>query len=64
MYCLLVPNDVVADVSAVKTQLFEQVQLAMIESNPVMRHVLEAYRKNESKSDIEMSSDLDKIKFK
>lgn len=52
-----------ADV-ATKSQLLEQVQLALIEANPVMRHVLEAYRKSETKSDIQMSSDLDKIRFK
>jgi signal peptide peptidase SppA len=58
-----VPNDVVADVAAT-SQLFEQVQLALIEANPVMRHVLEVYRKTDAKSEIDMSSDLDKIKFK
>jgi hypothetical protein len=54
---------VVADVAAT-SQLFEQVQLALIEANPVMRHVLEVYRKTDAKSEIDMSSDLDKIKFK
>jgi len=59
----LVPNDVVSEITT-KSQLFEQVQLALLEANPVMRHVLEAYRKSETKTGIEMSSDIDKIKFK